>query len=340
MSRMRFVMSLCLVLLLSHSALACSNFMATDGSRVLFGDSEDGGHGHPLIENPETAAVFFKPRLPGEHGRLHFGWVLEGKYASYQAGMNERGLAYGLTSVPDTPLDPHPERPYSFSDTPYFDRLLALLETVDEVIEHTMEYSADRLWFQAMFVDAKGDAVVVGPGPDGDFAFTRRSLDEPLCVAISSVNVADPPRFPWKDAVRRDVDATTLLAQAVESGTLGLDTFADALDAVHRQGAIAAGGSYTMYSTTYDLTHQVAHVYYMSQFDEVAEIDLAEELRRGSEVLLLTDLFTEDLKGRAYDQFRDMKQTGIVLLTLEIAAVIALLGAAAVWLGSLVLGST
>ena|GEM_PF-5268243 len=316
------------------AAIACTNFMATDGALVLFGDSEDGGLGHDLVEDPESAAVFFVPRAPGEHGRMHLGWVLEGKYRSFQAGMNERGLAYGLTSVPDSPQDSHPERPYSFSDTPYFDRLLALAETVDEVIALTMEYSAERLWFQAMFVDAKGDAVVIGPGPDGDFAFTRKDATASVLTAVSTINLADPPRHPWIDAVKRSKDATSVLQEAVDEDALGPSAFARALDAVHRE-SLALGGSYTMYSTTYDLTHRVAHVYFMSQFDEAVEIDLAEELGKGSDILLMTDLFSDDLQERAFGQFDAEERVGRVTLAVEIAAVIALLGAAAIGIGLL-----
>ena len=319
---------------ISPAAIACTNFMATDEVLVLFGDSEDGGLGHDLVENPESAAVFFVPGTPRVYGRMHLGWVLEGRYHAYQAGMNERGLAYGLTSVPNTPLDSHPERPYSFSDTPYFDRLLALCETVAEVIEHTLEYSADELWFQAMFVDAKGDAVVIGPGADGEFAFTRKEADADIFTAVSTINLANPPRFPWTDAVKRRDDANAILQAALGEDALSLKTFAQALDAVHRD-SLGIGGSYTMYSTTYDLTHRIAYIYFMSQFDEAVKIDLAEELARGSEVLLMTDLFSDDLQERAIEQFRMKEQVGKAMLVIEIAAAIALLGAAVIGMGLL-----
>jgi len=322
--------------LISPAAIACTNFMATDGTLILFGDSEDGGLGHDLVKSPDSAAVFFMPRTSSEHGRMHLGWLLEGRYRSCQAGMNERGLAYGLTSVPNTPLDSHPERPYSFTDTPYFDRLLALLETVDEVIEYTMQYSADKLWFQAMFVDAKGDAVVIGPGEDGDFAFTRKEPVANVFTAVSTINLANPPRRPWSDAVKRRDDANAILRETLEEDALSPETFARALDAVHRD-TFGIGGSYTMYSTTYDLTHRVAHVYFMSQFDEVVEIDLAEELAKGSGILLMSDLFSDDLLERAFAQFHAEEQLGRTVLAVEIAAVLALLGAAVIGLGILAL---
>ena len=320
--------------LISPAAIACTDFMATNGVLVLFGDSEDGGLGHDFVENPECGAIFFVPRAPGEHGRMYLGWLLEEKYRCYQAGMNERGLAYGLTSVPNTPLNPHPERPYTFRDTPYCDRLLARLETVDEVIEYTMQYAPDELWFQAMFVDANGDAVVVGPGTDGEFAFTRKPADVNVFTAVSTINLADPPRRPWRDAVKRRDDADAILLEAIAEDTLSPETFAQALDAVHRE-TLAIGGSYTMYSTTYDLTHRAVHIYFMSQFDEVVEIDLAEELANGSDMLLLTDLFSDDLQERAFAQFRAKARVGRAVLAVEIAAVIALLGAAAIGIGLL-----
>ena len=333
----KIIAAVILLSLFAPVAVACTNFTATDGELVLFGDSEDGGLGHDLVENPESAAIFFVPGSPGEYGRMHLGWFLEGVYRSYQAGMNEHGLAYGLTSVPNTPLHPHPERPYSFADTPYFDRLLARLKTVDEVIEYTMQYSTDRLWFQAMFVDATGDAVVIGPGADGEFAFTRKPDAASVFTAVSTINLADPPRRPWKDAVKRRDDANAILQRILEQGNLDPETFAGALDAVHRH-TLSLGGSYTMYSTTYDLTHCIVHVSFLSQFDEVVEIDLAEELAKGSDAFLMTDLFSDDLQERAFEQFYTAKRAGRAILAVEIAAVVALLGAAVIGIGAFVLG--
>ena len=95
----------------SQISLACTTFMATDGERVFLGDSEDAGASHPLAKDPAGSIVFFLPASSTEYGRMHMGWLWQGKYRSFQAGMNDQGLAYALTAVPAVSLHRHPECP-------------------------------------------------------------------------------------------------------------------------------------------------------------------------------------------------------------------------------------
>lgn len=97
------------------------------------------------------------------------------------------------------------------------------------------------------------------------------------------------------------------------------------------------GKAYTMYSTTYDLTNRLAYTTFMSQFDEVVRIDLASELAKGWHVVRLTELFSEELQERAFDQYRPIQQVGTAVFAGGLAAVIALLGAVAYWFGGLAL---
>lgn len=64
-------MCLVILMLVSVSVWSCTTFMATDGTLVLFGDSEDAGLGHPLKNAPESAAAFFEPSTPDTFGRMH-----------------------------------------------------------------------------------------------------------------------------------------------------------------------------------------------------------------------------------------------------------------------------
>ncbi len=314
--------------------------MATDGTLVLFGDSEDAGLGHPLKNAPESAAAFFEPGTPDTFGRMHLGWLWQGTLRSYQAGMNEHGHAYGVAGVARRELTSYPQRPYDFANTPYIDLVLAKNKTVGEVIEYTLQFNVEELWFQIMFADANGDAVVIGPGPDGELAFTRKEASGQVFVATSSINVADsnPGLLGGRDPATRVDDATTILDGIIEEDdALCFDTFEEALEVVHRQGAFGIGGSYTMYSTTYDLTHQTANIYFLSQFDEAAEIDLAVELEKGSRAVFLTNLFSDALQERALDQYWGKEPMSHVILAAEIAGAMAFLGLVAYWLGGLVL---
>lgn len=319
-------------------AAACTNFMATDGEIVLFGDSEDAGLGHPLEIDPESAAMFFFPAVEGQYGRMHLGWLWQGTRNSYQAGMNDQGLAYGLTAVPRTKLTPHPERRYEFGQDPFFDRLISTSANVEEAIEFTFQFSFEECWFQLMIADTTGNAVVIGPGDDGELAVTRKKPADRWFVA-STFNLADSTQYVGKDSFKRYEDAETLFAEIVNADNLSAQSFAQGLDVVHRQGAYGMSRAYTMYSTAYDLTNRTAYTYFMSQFDEVVHTDLSEELAKGSHVVRLTDLFSDDLTERALAEYSSIQTSGFLFLGAEIAVILALLGAAAYWLGGLILES-
>jgi len=317
-------------------ALACTNFMATDGRAVWFGDSEDAGMGHPLEIDPESAVMFFFPGVNGTYGRMHLGWLWQGTRNSYQAGMNDQGLAYGLTAVPNVELLPHPERPYRRGRDEYFDRLLATCVNVDDAIEYAYQFDAEAMWFQIMFADASGAAAVIGPGPDGELAVTRKDAHADVFVA-STFNLSDSTQYVGRDAFVRYDDAVATLTESVDENMLDAAEITRALDIVHREGAYGLGQSYTMYSTAYDLENCVAYTYFMSQFGEAVRTDLTAELARGRHTVRLTDLFSSETRDRAFARYLPLQRFGKTVMVAEIAALAALLGAVAFWLGSLLL---
>ncbi len=83
-----------------------TNFSASYGDTVLFSDSKDAWEAHPLAAKPEDTVTFVHHPSPQNYGRIKLGWLWQG-----QAGMNDRGLVYGLTAVSETPLS-RPEKPF------------------------------------------------------------------------------------------------------------------------------------------------------------------------------------------------------------------------------------
>ncbi len=310
---------------------SCTNFMVANQGAVFLGDSEDAGPGHPLAANPDDAFIFFFPASPTAYGRMHLGWLWLGQHNSYQAGMNAQGLAYGLTTVPELPLTPDPTKPFQQGRHGMFDLWMRQAATVEQAIEITQQFSLERMWYQVMLADADGDAAVIAPGPDGELAITRKPAADAWQVA-STFNLAHPQHSIGKDSFTRYDDARKILESADTADLLSIAE--RALDAVHRERAYALGGTYTVYSTLYDLTNGVAYHYHLSDFDDPVRIDLAVELARGEHVVPITDLVSETVRQDALQRYRAKQYAGIGVaaaavlgvLTIGVLLVLKLLG--------------
>ena len=330
---LRSSMSWCLaiVFLVSVSAFGCTTFMATDGNLVLMGDSEDAGPHHPLAANPAAAYAFFLPGSEEVYGRIHLGWLWQGEHRSFQAGMNEMGLAYGLTSVPSIAMNPHPEKTYQRSEGNLFDRLLRLAADVNEAIELLQETGFGDLAFQIQIVDSAGRSAIAGPGLDGELAIVRKNEDAAYQIA-ATFNLSHPGEAIGRDSYVRFDLGCSLLAQASDAS---VDLFAlseAALQAVHREGAYALGGTYTAYSTLYDLTSLTVRHYPFARFEDAIVFDLAAELDKGERSVALQDLMSGDTLAKAARTYRIKQVAGIGVAA---ASVVLVLGMAASIIGAL-----
>jgi len=273
----------------SQKGVACTTFMAANDQRVILGDSEDAGADHPLAKNPEGGMVFLLPSSPGQFGRMHLGWLWQGKYRSFQAGMNDQGLAYALTAVPEVSMNRHPERPFLHGRDSFYDRILRKAATVEEAIDLTLQFDFPSCWFQIQYADATGASAIISPGIDSEMVITMRSPESSYLVA-STFNVADPNQFIGRDSFRRHIIAEEMLETITAHDKFNIDSFSTVLSAVARQRAFFLGGSYTVYSTAYDLTNREAHIYPLSRFDEPIHIDLLEALQEGERAAFLKDM--------------------------------------------------
>jgi len=278
------VLSECADVTDERAGFSCTSLMATSEDLVLLGDCEDAGAGHPLAGDPTAAYVFFLPGDPssGELGRMHTGWLWQSKYRSFQAGMNEAGLAYSLTAVPELPMNPHPERPYVHGRDSFYDSILRRASTVDEAIARTLQFDFSTVWFQIMYADAAGDAAILSPGLDGEMAIARQSEDSSVLVA-ATFNTAAPEQFIGRDSFVRHRDGQEALTELIDADELSIATFSGIVEQVSRSRPYAFNGSYTMYATTYDLTSRIAYVYVLCNYTAPIIIDLREELQKTHE---------------------------------------------------------
>ena len=299
-----------------HGA-SCTTFMASDGYLVLLGDSEDEGMDHPLAGNPAASYAFFRTGNATEYGRMHLGWLWQGEHDSFQAGMNDHGLAYALTAVPDTPMAPHPERPFRHGRESFYDWILRKAATVDEAIAEVLRFDFASCWFQIQFADALGNSAILSPGSDGEFVITSR-LPGDLMLVASTFNRAEPDRYVGRDSFRRSEQAEAALGQALAE-QLTVLSFTEALRAVDRQGPYAFNRSYTVYSTVYDLTNLEATLYVLSLYDLPIHLDLLEELSQGDHRVALRDLIPSNALGAATRKYWATQVGGFAAVGVPVA---------------------
>ena len=322
MPRSMICLGLAILCFASVSVLGCTTFMTTDGNAVFMGDSEDAGPHHPLAANPAAAYAFFLPGSEDAYGRMHLGWLWQGEHRSFQAGMNEMGLAYGLTSVPSVSMNPHPEKTYQRSEGNLFDRLLQLAADVNEAIDLLGETGFGDLAFQIQIADSAGRSAVAGPGLDGELAIVRKSESAAYQIA-ATFNLAHPNESIGRDSYVRFDAGCSLLASGLASSVDPFKLARAALDTVHREGAYALGGTYTVYASLYDLTSLTITHYPFARFDDPIVFDLVAELEKGERAVALQDLMPPGRLESDLGAYKIKQTAGI-----GVAAVAATLGIA------------
>jgi len=266
---------------------SCTIFAASFGDTVLFGNNED-------YTNPETY-YWINPPDEENYGGLFFGF----DNLFPQGGVNEKGLCYDGNALPPTPMNSHPELP-----TPPGQFIFLVMQkcsTVEEVINLIQSYywGDGSLNCQIHFADATGDAVVISASADGEFAFTRKEKRDGYLVS-TNFNLANPSNRIGAPPCRRYDTAVAMLEEIRDEDDLTIAYFKSILDAVHTESSSVN----TQYSNIFDLRNGIIYVYYFHQFDEVVELNLAEELARGAHSAPIRDLFSQETVDKASAKYQ------------------------------------
>lgn len=285
-------------------ASACTIFTVSEDGVVFFGNNED-------YVNPNTY-YWVEPSQGGYYGGVYFGfdnfWP--------QGGINETGLAFDINSLPATPMIDHFELPYPDTYDGY--TILRNCATVDEAIAHVQQFNwGPAMWGQIHVADANGDAVVIGPGPDGELVFTRKGTGNSYLIS-TNFNVAGPAG--QESECQRYQITDELLKKVGISEQLTPEYVKQVLDAAHQESA----DTNTLYSTIYDLKRGIILIYYFHQFEEVVELSVKDELDNKPEPVLLSSLFSESVVENAesiVSRYRFLNTLGNILEILGIVAV-------------------
>ncbi len=171
---------------------------------------------------------------------------------------------------------------------------------------------------QVHVADATGDAVIIGPGIDGELALTRKATRDGFIIS-TNFNVAEGCVY------ENDCDhyetAFDMLSMVGKEEELTVEFVSSVLDAVHVQGI----GTNTLYSTVYDLQNRKIFVYYYHNYDEVVELEVDEILSTSTEPVALFELFPLSIVKAAESEHSRYVFLEIFLKTLIIVVPIAVL---------------
>lgn len=270
----------------SETPESCSIFTASLGDTVLFGNNED-------YTNPKTY-YWISPSTSEFYGGVYLGY----DNMSPQGGINEKGLAFDYNALPKASLNPHPELPSLYGNPGFI--ILRECSTVEEAIDMAKRYSwGTSLAYQMHMADSTGDAVVIGAGPDGELAFTRKEKGDGFLVS-TNFNLS---HHRSKEGLCSRYDTAVEMLQKINDDSLTIEYFRSILNAVHAEGA----SSNTLYSNIFDLKKGTIYLYYWHQFDEVAILTVEEELTKKTSTITsptaIKDLFSQETLEKAAREF-------------------------------------
>jgi hypothetical protein len=269
--------------------VGCTVFSASIEDAVLFGNNEDVGY--------KNATVWFVPSTETTYGYVYFGFhdypLPNGHFP--MGGMNDQGLCFDITSVPET-IKPLPKTiDEALQYIQYYNQhftgrlnggvfgeeILKTCTTVEETIHFIEKY--DLLFYgeyQFLFADRTGESMILCPNPQGEMEIIHKSG---VYQAITNFNVLNPAlgQYPCS----RYDDAVRMLKKIEHEDDLAVEYFTSILKKTHSEG--------TTYSTLYDPLHNQLYLYNHHNFNRVVVFDLEKELEGGYHTYEVIPLFRE-----------------------------------------------
>jgi hypothetical protein len=254
----------------------CTVFTASYGNTVLFGNNEDVGD--------RNATVWFVPETETANGWVYFGFrdypAEDGRFP--MGGMNDQGLCFDITSVPESQIRYYPDKLRIINAGIFGGRILEYCATVEEAIKFIEKYDLSSLGeYQFLFADKIGDSMILCPGTDKEMKVIRK---EGIYQVITNFNVLNQKlgQYPcWRYSA-----ASGMLSKIESEDDLTVEYFLSVLKASYTR--------YTTYSTIYDPVHGIAYLYNQHNFDEVCVFNLEDELKKGYHTYYVPSLFPEE----------------------------------------------
>lgn len=263
--------SLNLMSLVNRSVFACTVLYASDGKVALAGNNED-------AFNPFTK-IWFLPPAEGKHGRVYLGF----DNFFPQGGMNERGLFFGYTAA--DPLKVLRSKNKERYNGNLMDKVMEECAGVEEALRMFGKYDLQFMRGNQTFIgDGTGDSAII----EGDIILRKSGKYQVLSNFRQSK--AKPGKYPCE---RYNI----ALEMLGNSNDISVDLFRRILAATHSEIDIP-----TIYSGIYELKRRIVYLYHFHNFENVVEIELDKELRKGRHSYDLPSLFPRTFAAEVFEQ--------------------------------------
>jgi predicted choloylglycine hydrolase len=242
---------------------SCTVFTASIGNAVLFGNNEDVGDKSPT--------VWVVRATDKAYGWIYFGFRFYpiGQKHFPMGGMNDQGLCFDITSIPECKMSHYPGRYPGENAGVFGETVLKSCKNVEEAVLFIEQYDLSSFGdVQFLFADAEGNSMVLCPGTDGKMKVIKKVG---VYQVITNFNLLQ------KDRVRpceRYNTASEMLKAVKSEDFLIVKYFLEILRATSNPS--------TTYSTIYDPVHGIAYFYNKQNFKDVAVFDLKEEMEKGN----------------------------------------------------------
>jgi tetratricopeptide (TPR) repeat protein len=266
-----FICVLLLIILLNAKPLdSCTIVMVSHGDAVLIGNNEDWTF--PFNK------IWVVPASEGEYGRICFGFAfdLKGRYTS--GGVNDQGLfidGNGLSG--STGWKPVEEKP-TFSGI-LEDHILAHCATVEDAIRFFQENNVPNLKTGRFPIADKSGASVIVEWGLGKTQFLRGKGAYQISTNFIASNYK-PEEYPCY----RYKLADKLLGNVKE---YSVEVIRNVLAATH----YLSSSTVTLFSYICNLKTGDLYVYNFHHFEEVARMNLFDELKKGENEYYIPRLF-------------------------------------------------
>jgi len=258
-------------------ANACTGFTYSEENNVLVGSNEDW-----------YDYDFWIRFLIGEndtYGRViienHWPIPPDPNWHCPQVGMNSQGLFYDCFATPSLIPVNSSSKPYYHNSSDHYEYslesyCLSVCSSIDEVLDIYDDYNLEHMEnYQVLWVDNTGESIII---EGDDIVFKQEDYQVVTNFIQTHPELGGYPCWRYNTAVN--------MLENMQNFSVGY--FTSICNATHQTGTYPS-----VFSGVYDLKEEILYLYYFYDYDNVAVIDLNEELLLGEHVYFLTDLFEE-----------------------------------------------
>lgn len=256
-------------LLLGRNLIACTGFYYAANDLVIAGTNED-------WINP-FSKIWFLPAEEDKFGRVYFGFSEGG----VQGGVNDQGLFFdGFATKPLRPLLSENKELFVGDLT---EKVMEECRTVDEVLalfnKYNLQFMENAMFF---FGDKYGNSVII----EGDVIIRKEGRHQIVTNFYQST--VDPDSI----TCQRYNNAKRIASGAK---SMNIDLIRRILSDTHQEGKYP-----TQYSNIYDLRNGLIYIYHFHNFENMVEINIEEELKKGRHTIELPALFPQSNASESY----------------------------------------